>query len=81
MPETEKTPVCKHCGLPVAEAVAPYDTLEGMHWVCYHYVVEHGDRYDVDRACTHPRCPSRTVDANAPVPWLTSSAQTFTPAG
>jgi len=41
-----------------------------MHWVCFHYVFEHGD-VDVDLACKDPKCPSRIVDPDPPVDWLT----------
>lgn len=44
--------------------------MEAMHWVCFHYVFEHGD-VDVDLACKDPKCPSRIVDPDPPVDWLT----------
>jgi hypothetical protein len=62
--------VCRRCHVPVVEALFPYDVMEGMHWVCFHYVFEHGD-VDVDLACKDPKCPSRIVDPDPPVDWLT----------
>jgi hypothetical protein len=66
----ESAPICRHCHYPVAQALHPYDVMECMHWVCFHYVFEHGE-VDVDRACQDPSCPSRMVDPNPPVDWFT----------
>ena len=68
--------VCRRCHVPVVEALFPYDVMEGMHWVCFHYVFEHGD-VDVDLACKDPKCPSRIVDPDPPVDWLTERGITF----
>ena len=60
--------VCRRCHVPDAETLFLYDVMEAMHWVCFHYVFEHGD---VDLAWEDPKCPSRTVDPDPAVDWLT----------
>ena len=69
-PPGESVPICRHCHCPVAQALYPYDVMEGMHWVCFHYVFEHFE-IDIDRACKDPSCPSRMVDPDPPIDWPT----------
>ncbi len=39
---------------------ADYDTFERMHWVCFHYEIEH-DPADPDEACNAGGCPSGVI--------------------
>ena len=62
---------CQRCGRPVVvRARGPYAAVQGMHWVCFHYEFEHGDR-EVDLACRDPACPSRMIDKDPPAGWIT----------
>ncbi len=56
---SEPDPKCVRCGRPVASV--DYETFERMHYVCFHYEFEHGDR-DVDVECSAGGCPSRNLE-------------------
>ena len=48
--------ICRKCGNPVKFNDQYYDVYEGMHWICFHFVFEHGN-YDPDEPCDDPSCP------------------------
>jgi len=58
--------VCVRCGRVVgAMAELGADHHEGMHQVCFHYELEHGD-VDPDRPCASRSCPSRSLLGSTP---------------
>lgn len=50
----EAAPECVRCGRPVVANRALYETLERMHWLCFHLEFEHPG--DPDVPCTDPSC-------------------------
>jgi hypothetical protein len=68
---SDAAPICRRCRIPVVFSRKNYDVFEGMHWVCFHYEFEHGEDLDPDRACRDPSCPSRMIDTQPPVDWVT----------
>ncbi len=49
---------CGLCHAPVVVNRDRYEVFEGMHWLCFHIVYEHGP-YDPDERCEDPSCPHR----------------------
>lgn len=51
--------VCLRCDLPVERSAGLFESHARMHWVCFHYMFEHGAQPSAgpDIACAHPRCP------------------------
>lgn len=64
-------PICRQCQRPVVASRDRYEVFERMHWLCFHYEFEHGDDVDPDQACQDPSCPSRMIDPDPPLDWLT----------
>jgi hypothetical protein len=48
---------CVRCGLDVRVNRDSYEIFERMHYVCFHYVFEHGT-FDPDEECDAGGCPS-----------------------
>lgn len=66
-------PICRRCGNIVLANAQSYETFEGMHWSCFHYVFEHeisDGTADPDMSCRDPSCPARTFDPIPPASWL-----------
>ncbi len=52
----QKALTCGLCHAPVVVNRDRYEVFEGMHWLCFHIVYEHGP-YDPDEQCEDPSCP------------------------
>ena len=62
--------MCARCGRPVERNAERFETLEHMHWLCFHLEFEHFDgRGDADAACPDPACPARAFDPSPPPVW------------
>ena len=53
---------CVRCGQEVRVNRDSYEIFERMHYVCFHYVFEHG-AFDPDEECNAGGCPSFRLDA------------------
>jgi hypothetical protein len=49
--------VCVRCGLEVRVNRESYEIFERMHYICFHFVFEHGG-FDPDEECDAPDCTS-----------------------
>jgi hypothetical protein len=56
---------CVRCGLEVRVNRESYEILERMHYVCFHFVFEHGG-FDPDEECDAPDCPSSLFNSPPP---------------
>jgi hypothetical protein len=59
--------ICVRCGLEVRVNRESYEIFERMHWVCFHFVFEHGG-FDPDEECDAPGCPSSPSSSPAAAP-------------
>jgi hypothetical protein len=67
MPTDTQEPICVRCGLEVRVNRESYEILERMHYVCFHFVFEHGG-FDPDEECDAPGCPSSRFNSPLPTP-------------
>jgi hypothetical protein len=61
MPTDTEELKCVRCGLEVRVNRESYEIFERMHYVCFHFVFEHGG-FDPDEECDAPDCPSAPFD-------------------
>jgi hypothetical protein len=62
MPADPQELICVRCGLEVRVNRESYEIFERMHYVCFHFVFEHGG-FDPDEECDAPGCPSSPFNA------------------
>jgi hypothetical protein len=58
--DDDVAPNCRRCNRPVVVSRIQYEVFEQMHYVCFHYEVEH-DPVDPDEECYAGGCPSESV--------------------
>lgn len=56
----DEVKTCRRCDREVSHSLDSYELYERMHYVCFHYLFEHGDT-DVDVPCSAPPCPSSAL--------------------
>ena len=65
MPTDTEELICVRCGLEVRVNRESYEIFERMHYVCFHFVFEHGG-FDPDEECDAPGCPSSRFNSPPP---------------
>jgi hypothetical protein len=38
-----------------------FELFERMHWICFHFELEHTPEFDPDMPCADPSCPWRRI--------------------
>ena len=63
MESKESSPLCRLCGKPLGTRSGDYDFggPDDVHWICYHFVVEHTG--NPDEPCAMITCPLFTLEA------------------
>ena len=57
---TSSEPICVRCKRPVVVNGDLYQTLEKMHWLCFHLEFEHNA--DPDEPCSDVSCPWHRIN-------------------